>query len=324
MFVDYAKIKVSAGNGGNGCVSFRREKFVPKGGPDGGNGGKGGDVIFRVDAQLHTLQDIKYRKSYRAPNGGDGSSSQKSGANGEDVVIPVPPGTVLRKSTEKDASADLTDETDEFLGAAGGEGGRGNATFATSTHQSPREFERGNAGEENLYELELKLLADVGLVGLPNAGKSTLISKLSAARPKIADYPFTTLEPHLGIVKYGDYDSFVMVDVPGLIKGASEGKGMGLRFLRHIERTSVLVLLIDVSEEDPELTLATLLAELENHNEALLERPRIIVFTKGDLLVSDADPPELSGNHDVLMVSSVSGAGLSKLVSHLAELCHRT
>ena len=324
MFVDYAKIKVSAGNGGNGCVSFRREKFVPKGGPDGGNGGKGGDIIFRVDAQLHTLQDIKYRKSYRAPNGGDGSSSQKSGSNGEDVIIPVPTGTVLRKSAEKDVSADLINEADEFLGATGGSGGRGNATFATSTHQSPREFEKGKPGEEHLYELELKLLADVGLVGLPNAGKSTLLSKLSAARPKIADYPFTTLEPHLGIVKYGDYDSFVMVDVPGLIKGASEGKGMGLRFLRHIERTSVLALLIDVSEEDPDLTLATLLAELKNHNEALLERPKIVVFTKRDLLPPDADPPQLSDKDDLLMISAVSGAGLSELVSHLAELCHGT
>ena len=196
--------------------------------------------------------------------------------------------------------------------------------FKSSTNRAPRRTVPGTPGDARTLRLELQVLADVGLLGLPNAGKSTLISKLSAARPKIADYPFTTLEPHLGIVKYGDYDSFVMVDVPGLIKGASEGKGMGLRFLRHIERTSVLVLLIDVSEEDPELTLATLLAELENHNEALLERPRIIVFTKGDLLVSDAEPPELSGNHDVLMVSSVSGAGLSKLVSHLAELCHRT
>ncbi|MEE2876967.1 MAG: GTPase ObgE [Candidatus Neomarinimicrobiota bacterium] len=324
MFVDHAKIKVSAGNGGNGCVSFRREKFVPKGGPDGGNGGKGGDVIFKVDAQLHTLQDIKYRKSYRAPNGGDGSSSQKTGANGDDVVIPIPPGTVLRKSTEKDASADLLNEADEFLGVAGGTGGRGNASFATSTHRSPRDFEPGQPGEEYVYELELKLLADVGLVGLPNAGKSTLLSKLSAARPKIADYPFTTLEPHLGIVKYGDYDSFVMVDIPGLIKGASEGKGMGLRFLRHIERTSVLAVLIDVSDEDPKLILTTLLDELKNHNEALLDRPRIVVFTKGDLLPPDVTTRKLSNDTDTLMISSVSGTGLSELVSRLSELCHGT
>jgi len=322
MFVDYAKIKVSAGNGGNGCVSFRRQKFVPKGGPDGGNGGKGGDVIFRVDSQLHTLQDIKYKKSYGAANGGDGSSSRKTGQNGDDVIIPVPPGTVLTKVGEKRVAADLVNEGDQFQGAEAGLGGRGNHEFATSTHQAPRESEPGKPGEEYIYELELKLLADVGLVGLPNAGKSTLLSKLSAARPKIADYPFTTLEPHLGIVKYGDFDSFVMVDIPGLIEGASKGKGMGIRFLRHIERTSVLALLIDITDEDPDATVSTLLDELKNHNKALLKRPRVVVFTKRDLMPAEAQLPQLKDGETVSFISSVSGEGLSELVPQLAQLCH--
>ena len=322
MFVDYAKIKVSAGNGGNGCVSFRREKYLPKGGPDGGNGGKGGDVIFRVDSQLHTLQDIKYRKSYGAASGGAGSSSRKTGPNGEDVIIPVPPGTVLKKAGEKHIIADLVDDGDEFRGAEGGFGGRGNSEFATSTHQTPRESEPGKSGKEFIYELELKLLADVGLVGLPNAGKSTLLSKLSAARPKIADYPFTTLEPHLGIVKYGDFDSFVMVDIPGLIEGASEGKGMGIRFLRHIERTSILALLIDITDEDPDATVSTLLDELKNHNKALLDRPRLMVFTKRDLLPADAETPKLKNGEATAFISSVTGEGLSELVPRLAELCY--
>ena len=292
MFVDYAKIKVSAGNGGNGCVSFRREKFFPKGGPDGGNGGRGGNVIFKVNSQLHTLQDIKYHKSYRAPNGSDGSSSNKTGANGGDVIILVPSGTIIRNEVKQSIPVDLVDEGNDFCAAKGGYGGKGNASFATSTHQSPREFEKGALGEEFAYELELKLLADVGLIGLPNAGKSTLISKLSAARPKIADYPFTTLEPHLGIVKYGEFDSFVMVDIPGLIKGASHGKGMGLRFLRHIERTSVLVLLIDVSDEGP------------------------------DLLPPDSKRDHFFKGEEVQLISSFSGKGIPELISRLSKLCH--
>tara|TARA_B100000029_G_scaffold423232_1_gene430319 strand:- start:837 stop:1808 length:972 start_codon:yes stop_codon:yes gene_type:complete len=322
MFVDYVKIKISSGNGGNGCVSFRREKFLPKGGPDGGNGGKGGNVIFKVDTQLHTLQDIKYRKSYRAQNGSDGSSSNKTGANGIDVTILVPSGTTIRNKEKNNLSVDLIDEKDSFCGATGGVGGRGNASFATSTHQSPREFEKGQPGEEFIYELELKLLADVGLIGFPNVGKSTLLSKLSAARPKIADYPFTTLQPHLGIVKYGEFDSFVMVDIPGLIKGASDGKGMGIRFLRHIERTTVLAILVDVLDEKPDLTISILLNELKNHNAKLLDRPRVIVFTKSDLLAPDSKMEKLINGEEVLFISSVSGKGISKLISTLSKLCH--
>ncbi|MBF90085.1 MAG: GTPase ObgE [Candidatus Marinimicrobia bacterium] len=322
MFVDYVKIKISSGNGGNGCVSFRREKFLPKGGPDGGNGGKGGNVIFKVDTQLHTLQDIKYRKSYRAQNGSDGSSSNKTGANGIDVTILVPSGTTICNKEKNNLSVDLIEEKDSFCGATGGVGGRGNASFATSTHQSPREVEKGQPGEEFIYELELKLLADVGLIGFPNVGKSTLLSKLSAARPKIADYPFTTLQPHLGIVKYGEFDSFVMVDIPGLIKGASDGKGMGIRFLRHIERTTVLAILVDVLDEEPDLTISTLLNELKNHNEKLLDRPRVIVFTKSDLLAPDSKMEKLINGEEVLFISSVSGKGISKLISTLSKLCH--
>ena len=322
MFVDYAKIKVSAGHGGNGCVSFRREKFIPKGGPDGGNGGRGGSIFFEVDPQLHTLQDVKYRKSYRADNGRDGSGARKTGRDGKNVIIPVPPGTVLRRDYCKTVAADLTEAEEQFVGARGGKGGRGNALFATATRQTPRIAEPGQPGEEFVYEVELKVLADVGLIGLPNAGKSTLLSKLSAARPKIADYPFTTLEPHLGIVKYGDFQSFVMVDIPGLIEGASRGKGMGIKFLKHIERTSVLSLLIEANDDNPEATLATLMKELKNHNEVLLQRPRLIVFTKRDLLPQSIDLPSSFAGEKAVAVSSVTGAGLGELVQELTTILH--
>jgi len=322
MFVDYAKIKVSAGHGGNGCVSFRREKYIPKGGPDGGNGGKGGSVIFEVDSQLRTLQDVKYRKSYHAENGRDGSGARKTGRDGKTVILPIPPGTVLRQKGQKEVVADLTEAGEQFVGARGGKGGRGNALFATATRQTPRIAEPGRPGEEFVYEVELKVLADVGLVGLPNAGKSTLLSKLSAARPKIADYPFTTLEPHLGIVKYGDFQSFVMVDIPGLIEGASRGKGMGIKFLKHIERTSVLALLIEVNDDNPEKTFAVLMKELKNHNEVLLQRPRLIVLTKRDLLPDNIHlPPSVAGEKAVA-VSSVTGAGLGDLVQQLTTILH--
>lgn len=322
MFVDYAKVKVLAGHGGNGCVSFRREKYIPKGGPDGGNGGWGGSIIFEVDTQLHTLQDVKYRKSYRAENGSDGSGARKTGRDGKTVIIPVPPGTVLRRQGRKGADADLTKAGEQFIGARGGKGGKGNALFATATRQAPRRAEQGKPGEEFVYEVELKVLADVGLVGLPNAGKSTLLSTLSAARPKIADYPFTTLEPHLGIVKYGDFQSFVMVDIPGLIEGASRGKGMGIKFLKHIERTSVLALLVEASDVNPEATLATLMKELKNHNQVLLQRPRLIVLTKCDLLPRSADLPSTVAGERAVTVSSVTGVGLGNLVQELTAILH--
>ncbi|MFQ6674196.1 MAG: GTPase ObgE [Fidelibacterota bacterium] len=321
MFIDYAKIRVIAGHGGNGCVSFRREKYVPKGGPDGGNGGRGGHVIFQADPQLHTLQDVRYRKQYRAGNGRDGSGGRKTGKAGGDVVIPVPLGTVLRRERKKAVLADLVDVWNQFITARGGRGGKGNAEFATPTRQTPRMATPGEPGEELVYEVELKILADVGLVGLPNAGKSTLLSKLSAARPKIAEYPFTTLEPYLGIVKYGEYRSFVMADIPGLIQGASRGKGLGLQFLKHIERTSVIAILIEVTEENLETVYTNLLKEMETYDPGLLDKPRVVVLTKTDLLL-DGHPhlPRSISGHDTVPVSSVSGEGLNQLVDRLSEL----
>ena len=323
MFVDYAKIKIIAGKGGNGCVSFRREKYIPKGGPDGGNGGRGGSIIFKVDPQLHTLQDVKYHKQYHAENGRDGSSARKTGRDGKDIIILVPPGTIFKFKGEKQTIADLVETGEEFISANGGQGGRGNSEFATSTHQTPTKAEPGRRGEEFTYEIELKVLADVGLVGLPNAGKSTLLSKLSSARPKIADYPFTTLHPHLGIVKYSNYQSFVMADIPGLIEGASKGKGLGIQFLKHIERTSILALLIECTDENPASTLETLLKEMAAFSSEMMNKPRLVVMSKQDIFQNDHEelPTELSGEK-VLSISSITGEGLDILMAELAEMMH--
>lgn len=320
MFVDYARITVIAGHGGSGCVSFRREKYIPKGGPDGGNGGRGGHVIFCVNPQLHTLQDMKYRKLYRAGNGRGGSGGQKTGKDGTDIIIPVPPGTVFRQEGEDTITADLVEAGDEFVAARGGKGGKGNAEFVTPTRQAPRDAEPGKKGEKCVYGVELKVLADVGLVGFPNAGKSTLLSKLSAARPKIADYPFTTLQPHLGIVKYGEYRSFVMADIPGLINGASQGKGLGFRFLKHIERTSVLAILIESIQENPDSACATLINELEIYNKILLDLPRVVILTKIDLLPDEIQLPHSVMNLDTIPISSITGHGLKELVKKLSSL----
>lgn len=323
MFVDYAKIKIIAGKGGNGCVSFRREKFIPKGGPDGGNGGRGGSIIFKVDPQLHTLQDVKYHKQYHAENGRDGSGARKTGRDGKDIIILVPPGTIFKFKGEKQTIADLVETGEEFISANGGQGGRGNSEFATSTHQTPTKAEPGRRGEEFTYEIELKVLADVGLVGLPNAGKSTLLSKLSSAHPKIADYPFTTLHPHLGIVKYSNYQSFVMADIPGLIEGASKGKGLGIQFLKHIERTSILALLIECTDENPASTLETLLKEMAAFSSEMMNKPRLVVMSKQDIFQNDHEelPTELSGEK-VLSISSITGEGLDILMAELAEMMH--
>jgi len=323
MFVDYAKIKIIAGKGGNGCVSFRREKYIPKGGPDGGNGGRGGSIIFKVDPQLHTLQDVKYHKQYHAENGRDGSSARKTGRDGKDIIILVPPGTIFKFKGEKQTIADLVETGEEFISANGGQGGRGNSEFATSTHQTPTKAEPGRRGEEFTYEIELKVLADVGLVGLPNAGKSTLLSKLSSARPKIADYPFTTLHPHLGIVKYSNYQSFVMADIPGLIEGASKGKGLGIQFLKHIERTSILLLLIESTDDNPISTLKTLLKEMASFSPEMMGKPRLVVMSKQDIFQNDHEelPTELSGEK-VLSISSITGEGLDILMAELAEMMH--
>jgi len=318
MFIDYAKIYVSAGNGGNGCVSFRRAKFIPKGGPDGGDGGDGGDVILVVDSNLNTLQDIKYKKKYFAQDGSNGSNSNKKGINGKNIFIKVPCGTVIKKFEKKEIFADLVNNHSEKIITKGGKGGKGNSQFVSSTNQSPRKYEKGIPGEFGSFELELKLLADVGLVGFPNAGKSTLLSKLTSAKPKIADYPFTTLNPNLGIVKYKNFNSFLMVDIPGIIEGASDGKGMGIQFLKHIERTSFLLIIIDITDKNPNKTFSLLLNELSKHNPKLIERPRLVVFSKSDLIPEDNKLKKIK-NENIITISSVTGNGLEKLIYHLSS-----
>jgi GTP-binding protein len=322
MFIDYTQIEIIAGNGGPGAISFRREKFISKGGPDGGDGGKGGHVYIMVDTNLHTLQDIRYKKQYKAENGYSGGGSNKTGKSGKDIIILVPAGSVVRERGSKEIIIDLTKEGQKLIICHGGKGGKGNARFKTSTKQAPRIAQPGIAGESGNFEVELKILADVGLVGLPNAGKSTLLSVLSAARPKIADYPFTTLEPQLGIVKYGEYESFVMADIPGLIKGASIGKGLGHQFLRHIERNRIHVYLIDSQEERPFETFKTLNNELKTFNESLVNKPYIICRTKSDLNTEIS-----SGWNDfsenIIDISSVSQKGLDKLVNSLVNLLNQ-
>ncbi|KZK73736.1 MAG: GTPase ObgE [Pelodictyon luteolum] len=316
-FVDSASIFVQAGEGGRGCVSFRREKFVPKGGPDGGDGGDGGNVWLRTNSHLTTLLDFKYRKKYLAPRGSHGQGSRKSGRKGADIYIDVPCGTLVRNAATQEVLADLTGEGEEVMIARGGHGGRGNQHFATSTNQAPRRSEPGWKGEELLLDMELKLMADVGLVGFPNAGKSTLISVLSAARPKIADYPFTTLVPNLGIVRYEEYKSFVMADIPGIIEGAAEGRGLGLQFLRHIERTKILAVLVSADSEDPEAEYNMLLGELEKFGRGLNEKPRILVVTKMDIAPEDFTLPSPGDGVHVLAISSVAGKGLKELKDEL-------
>ena len=317
MFVDYTQVELTAGNGGQGCVSFRREKYIPKGGPNGGNGGQGGNIIARSDTNLHTLQDIRYSRIYKAKNGTAGSSSMKTGKNGEDIFIHVPLGTLIKDMDTGEVVAELIAKEEEVVICKGGSGGRGNINFKSSTHQTPRYAQPGLAGESGKFEFELKVLADVGLVGFPNAGKSTLLSVLSKARPKIADYPFTTLEPHLGIVKTGDYKSFIMADIPGLIEGASEGKGLGHQFLRHIERNRILLFLIDGNDLDPKSTFNALKDELINYNKSLLLKPIILVRTKADTL-NDIDNSLWKAIPEFLMeISAVTQTGLTKLVKEI-------
>ncbi len=330
MLIDNAKITIKSGDGGRGCISFRREKYVPKGGPNGGDGGKGGNVIFKADNSLATLIDFRYKRFYRAKNGAHGLGGDKTGKTGEDIIILVPCGSIIKNSETGDILADLIENGDTFLAAKGGKGGRGNAKFTTSTNQAPRIAEPGIKGEELHIEIELKMIADVGLVGLPNAGKSTLISKISAAKPKIADYPFTTLQPNLGIVRYKDYQSFVVADIPGLIEGAHTGKGLGIRFLKHIERTKVLVFLLDATlipykknkKEDYEI----LMNELESYDPKMLDKPRMVCFTKIDGLtpeqVKDLAKIKFSRGRGkdkirVLAISSVTGQNLQELLDEI-------
>ncbi|HRS11633.1 MAG TPA: GTPase ObgE [Sedimentisphaerales bacterium] len=322
MFVDEARIWVKAGDGGNGCVSFRREKFVPKGGPDGGDGGRGGHVYFEAAGDLDTLLDFAGKHHWRAENGRPGQGSNKSGADGQDLIIRVPAGTLIYDTDWNLLLKDLNKVGMRVLVCKGGKGGRGNKTFATATHQTPREFEPGKPGQERNLRLELKLIADVGLVGLPNAGKSTLISRCSAARPKIAAYPFTTLEPVLGIVGLSGFRRFVMADIPGLIEGASEGAGLGHDFLKHIERTAIIVHVLDVlplDGADPVDNYHTIRAELERYSEVLAQKPEVIVANKIDL-----DPEGAALAHirdglgsDVLAISAATGEGIKELTELL-------
>lgn len=318
-FVDLAQIEITAGNGGAGCVSFHREKFMPKGGPDGGDGGDGGSVIVLATSQLHTLQDIRYHRKYKAQNGRPGEGNNCSGKKGSDIIIKVPVGTLIKNIENDEIIADMVEDGQKFIAASGGKGGWGNQHFANSVNKTPRYAKPGLLGESLNVELELKILADVGLVGFPNAGKSTLLSAISAAKPKIADYPFTTLVPNLGIVKYGDFRSFVMADIPGLIEGAHLGKGLGDQFLRHIERTSILLFMVDVNELDIKETYETLLKELTSFNKELAHKPRMLCITKMDTVDIDDYEDDFKVDVDVMHISSVTRYNVEKLIYKLAE-----
>jgi GTP-binding protein len=326
-FIDEVTISIVAGKGGNGCVSFRREKYVPRGGPDGGDGGHGGSVVLEASGRKHSLLDFRYRNLFRAESGRNGAGRNRQGRSGEDLVIEVPVGTVAKDALTGEILADLTEPAQRWAAAKGGRGGKGNAHFASSTHRSPRFAQEGEPGGELGIKLELKLIADVGLVGLPNAGKSTIVSAVSAARPKIADYPFTTLTPNLGVVQYDDAPPFVMADVPGLIEGAHEGAGLGVRFLKHIERTRLLVHVIDisrVSSDNPLEQFRLIEHELESYSEDIGKKPRIIVLNKTDLVEDGQDLDKIEKSyrelgHPVLLVSALKKEGLREMVRLLTK-----
>ena len=326
MLVDEVRITVKAGDGGNGCMAFRREKFVPRGGPSGGDGGRGGDVVMVATVHRNTLLHFRFNPEYTAERGGHGEGSNRTGHDGETMTVQVPVGTVVVDEEAGENLFDFTEDGQIWIAAKGGRGGRGNARFATSTHQTPTEHEEGKPGEFRKIQLKLKLLADVGLVGYPNAGKSTLISRISAARPKIANYPFTTLEPNLGVVQMPDHRSFVVADIPGIIEGAHEGRGLGIQFLRHIERTKVLVHLVDMSEtgRDPIHDFETLMTELASFDESLAKRPMLVAASKMDVSHS---PENLEALRTLVAergmpffeISSATGQGIETLKFALAE-----
>jgi len=331
MFVDQVKIYVKGGDGGNGIVAFRREKYVPKGGPAGGDGGKGGDVVFVVDEGLRTLMDFRYQRHFKAPRGENGMSKNMHGKNAEDLVVKVPPGTVVIDDDTKEVIADLTEHGQRVVVARGGRGGRGNARFATAKNPAPEIAEKGEPGEERYLVLELKLLADVGLVGFPSVGKSTLLSVVSSAKPKIADYHFTTIVPNLGVVETEDQRSFVMADLPGLIKGAHQGAGLGLQFLRHIERTKVIVHVIDmaaVEGRDPYEDFLTINEELARYKMRLSERPMIIAANKMDLPNAEANlrdfKKRLKEDLPVFPISAATKQGIRELLFAVADLLEKT
>lgn len=316
MFIDRVVVNVKAGDGGSGIVSFRREKFVPMGGPDGGDGGRGGDIVVLGDSNLSTLLDYTYRDAWTAPAGDHGSGSNKSGKSGADVVLPVPIGTIVRDLETSELLGEVLEHGERIVIARGGRGGKGNSHFATATHQSPREYQPGEDGQTRTLELELKLIADVGLVGQPNAGKSTLLSVISAARPKIGDYPFTTLSPNLGVVQLSDARTFVVADIPGIIEGAHEGRGLGLQFLRHIERTRLLAFLIPIDAEDWQAEYDQLRNEIEAYSTELAEKPHCVVFTKMDLLGDDEPPPiEAPDAFGVFAISAAGRTGLEPVLA---------
>lgn len=320
-FIDETTIQVKAGDGGHGCIAFLREKFRPNGGPCGGDGGKGGDVIFTSDKQLATLQDLPNNHHYKASRGEHGKGKNCHGKNGDDFIIKVPLGTIVKNSETEQIIHDFKKNNENFIIAKGGNGGFGNARFKTRNNVAPKIANDGAAGEELSLSLELKVLADVGLVGFPNAGKSTLISKVSNSKPKISDYPFTTLSPNLGIVKYGDYKSFVMADIPGLVEGASRGKGLGSQFLRHIERTKVLVFIIDGNSEDICKDFQTLSSELINHKSQLNTLPKILLISKIDsILDKDLSIKKLPSDIKIIKISSISGKNLENAIKSIAYL----
>ena len=326
-FVDEAKIYVKAGDGGRGCVSFRREKFIPRGGPNGGDGGKGGDVIIRASTNHRTLLDLKFNQHHKAERGRHGEGSDKTGKSGNDLEILVPLGTIVKDAETGEIIDDLTEDGQTAVAAKGGIGGKGNAHFKSATNQAPRYAQDGIPGEERWLRLELKLLADVGIIGFPNVGKSTLISRISAARPRIADYPFTTLTPNLGVVQYGNHETFVIADIPGLIEGASLGSGLGIRFLRHIERTSLLLHIIDISREDQKSAwddYETIVNELVSFSGAMIDKPQIVGINKIDLAhakerfaaaISDFKTKGIT----VFPFSAVTGEGVKLLLDEIVR-----
>jgi GTP-binding protein len=321
-FIDYVKIFCASGHGGAGSMHLHRAKYVPKGGPDGGDGGRGGHIVLRANKQLWTLIHLKYRKHVKADNGGNGQGGLRTGKNGEDIFLEVPVGTVAKDAETGETLFEMMEDGEERILCKGGRGGLGNNNFKTATNQTPRYAQPGEEGQEGWFILELKVLADVGLVGFPNAGKSTLLAAITAAKPKIANYAFTTLEPNLGIVRYYDDQSFVMADIPGIIEGAHEGKGIGIRFLRHIERNSVLLFMVSAEENDISASYETLLNELREYNPELLDKGRVLAVTKCDLIDKDIEKelaPTLPKGIPHVFISSVSGEGLKELKDMLWE-----
>ncbi len=321
-FIDHAKISVKSGHGGSGCIAFLREKFRPKGGPSGGDGGRGGHIIFKSHSKLSTLQDYSYQKKYIASSGENGKGKNMHGKNGSDIILKVPVGTIIKNIDNNLIVADFDNDNMEIIIAKGGNGGFGNARFKTKKNTTPRIANDGQDGIGINLELELKILADVGLVGFPNAGKSTYVSSISNAKPKIADYPFTTLTPNLGIVKSYDYKTFVIADIPGLIKGASLGRGLGIQFLKHIERTKVLVFIIDSTSKDIDLEYDTLCNELKSYNKSLLKKPRLILISKIDLC-NDMQNKSPDGINETIHISSLSKIGLDESKTAIFECLNK-